>query len=152
MRIRQARLEDSAEIALLRRQTIRHVNANDYPEEVIESWSVKVGAQDFRKSADTCKRWVALEKERIIGFCEHNDACELSRMYVHKDHLRKGVGSRLLKVAEASLEKQGCAEINIESTVTAKNFYERNGYKVLQKTTYKEDTKQPIYKMSKKFS
>lgn len=71
-------------------------------------------------------------------------------MYVHKDHLRKGGGSRLLEVAEASLKKQGCEEVHIESTVTAKDFYEKNGYKVLEKTLYKENAKEPIYKMAKK--
>src|SRR3989344_2270005 len=128
MKIRLVRDQDYPAIARLRRQTIRNVNSKDYSEDVIHNWSAKTGAQDFRESAETCKRWVAVENERIIGFCEHTFECEVSRMYVHKDHLRKGVGSRLLEVAEASLLKQGCKEINIESTVTAKEFYEKNGY------------------------
>src|SRR3989338_4302179 len=148
MKIRRVRDEEYAEIARLLRQTIRSVNANDYPEDVIDSWSAKTGAQDFRKSADICKRWVALDVDGIIGFCEHNLKCEVSRMYVHKDHLRKGVGSRLLEVAEDSLEKQGCKKISIESTVTAKDFYEKNGYKIMKKTLYKGKKKQPIYRMT----
>ncbi|MDO8649159.1 MAG: GNAT family N-acetyltransferase [Candidatus Peregrinibacteria bacterium] len=150
MKIRLVRDDDYPEIARLRRQTIRHVNSKDYSEEVIESWSSKIGTKNFRGSAETCKRWVAVEKEKIIGFCEHTFECEVSRMYVHKEHLRKGVGSRLLEVAEASLKKQGCKEIHIESTVTAKDFYEKNGYIVLEKTLYKGNTKEPIYKMEKR--
>jgi len=152
MEIRLVRDADYPAIARLRRQTIRNVNSKDYEEEVIDNWSAKVGVLGFRKSADTCKRWVAVEEDRIIGFCEHTFECELSRIYVHKDHLRKGVGSRLLEVAEASLEKQGCKEIRLESTVTAKDFYEKNGYKVIRKTLYKGNEKEPIYKMSKKLS
>tara|TARA_Y100000310_G_scaffold192105_1_gene192066 strand:- start:299 stop:763 length:465 start_codon:yes stop_codon:yes gene_type:complete len=149
MEIRLARDEDYVEIARLRKQTIRNVNSEDYSEEVIHNWSSKEGAQDFIDSADTCKRWVALEKGRIIGFSEHNFECELSRIYVHKDYLRKGVGSRLLEIVEHSLEKQGCKEIRIESTITAKDFYEKNGYKVIKKTIYKEDGAS-IYKMIKR--
>lgn len=85
-------------------------------------------------------RWVALDADRIIGFCEHNFAGEISRIYVHKDYLGRGVGSRLLKLAEESLKKRGCTEIRIESTVTAKAFYEKNGYKVVESAAHKEDS------------
>ncbi len=149
MKIRPVRDEDYAAIARLRRQTIRTVNAKDYAKDVIESWSAEVGAEHFRKGADGKKRWVAVEREKIIGFCEHTH-CEISRMYVHKDHLRKGVGSRLLEATEASLKKKGCKEIMIESTVTAKDFYEKNGYEVLEKTVHRKNESQPIYRMSKK--
>ena len=150
MKIRRARDEDYAGIARLRRQTIRAVNSKDYPADVIHSWSAEAGAQRFRESADTCKRWVALDKDRIIGFCEHSLECELTRMYVHPDRLRKGVGSRLLKVAEESLKKQGCQEISLESTLTAKDFYAKNGYQVHKKTLYKGNMNEPIYQMSKR--
>ena len=139
MRIRSVRDEDYAALARLRRQTIRNVNNSDYPEDTIRNWSAKVRAQDFRESADSCMRWVALDGNRITGFCEHNFAGEISRIYVHKDYLRKGVGSRLLKLAEESLKKHGCTEIRVESTVTAKEFYEKNGNKVVENATHKED-------------
>ncbi|NOS67663.1 MAG: GNAT family N-acetyltransferase [Candidatus Peribacteraceae bacterium] len=152
MKIRLVCDEDYPAIARLRRQTIHHVNSKDYSEEVIDNWAAKVGSQNFRKSADTCKRWVAMKEDTIIGFCEHTFECEVSRMYVHKDHLRKGVGSCLLEIAENSLKKQGCKKIHIESTVTAKDFYEKNGYKVIEKALYKGNMDEPIYKMTKKLS
>jgi putative acetyltransferase len=117
MKIRAAKDDDYAAMARLRRQTIRAVNSKDYPDAVIRSWSARIGAQDLRQSAETHKRWVALDKGQIIGFCEHDHTGELSRIYVHKNHLRKGVGSRLLEVAEHSLAKRGCNEIRVESTV-----------------------------------
>jgi putative acetyltransferase len=140
MKIRSARDEDYAAVARLRRQTIRNVNNSDYPEDTIRNWSAKASAQDFREGADSCMRWVALDADRIIGFCEHNLAGEISRIYVHKDYLRKGVGSRLLKLAEESLKKRGYTEIRVESTVTAKEFYEKNGYKVVESAAHKEDS------------
>jgi hypothetical protein len=81
---------------------------------------------------------VALDEDKIIGFCEHTFECEISRMYVHKDHLRKGIGSRLLEIAEASLRTLGCKEIQIESTVTAKDFYEKMDIKSLPRLCTKE--------------
>lgn len=150
MKIRLSTNKDSAEMARLRRTTIRYVNSKDYPKDVVHNWAAKVGAKNFRESADTSKRWVAVDNEKIIGFCEHTFVCEISRIYVHKDHLRKGVGSQLLKVAEDSLKKLGCQEITFESSITAKDFYEKNGYKVGKKVAYHGDNDAPVFKMSKK--
>jgi putative acetyltransferase len=132
MDIRPAQEEDYSDIAQLRAQTIRSVNAKDYPEDIIEHWSAKVGVEDFRNTANACKRWVAVKTGKIIGFCEHTFDGEISRMYVHKNHLREGIGSQLLEVAENSLRQQGCKEVQIESTITAKSFYENNGYELIK--------------------
>jgi len=149
MEIRRARDEDYGELADLRRSTIRSVNANDYPDYVIDSWSATVEAEDIRRSASQCKRWVALDNKTVIGFCEHTFACETSRIYVHKDHLRKGVGSRLLKAAEESSKDQRCSQIRVESTVTAKEFYETHVYEVIERTAHTGDEDAPVYVMSK---
>lgn len=147
VRIRLARDGDCAAIARLRRQTIRHVNARDYPADVIRRWATKENARTLRASGAGCKRWVAVERSRIVGFCEHSFDGVLSRIYVHKDRLGTGIGSRLLAVAEASLMRLGCKRIRLESTVTAKGFYAAKGYRNVRKDTYGEN--EPIYKMLK---
>ena len=149
MEIRRTTDEDYVEMADLRKNTIRSVNANDYPEHVIHTWSSTLEADDLRAGASQCKRWVALAGNDIVGFCEHTFACEISRVYVHKDHLRKGVGSSLLKVAEDSLKDLGCLQIRIESSITARAFYETHGYEVIERTTYCGDEHAPVYIMSK---
>jgi GNAT superfamily N-acetyltransferase len=149
MEIRRTRDEDYVAIADLRRSTIRCVNSNDYPEQVINGWSSTVEAKDLGESASQCKRWVAIENNNVVGFCEHTLACEIARVYVQTDHLRKGIGSGLLKVAEDSLKEQGCLQISIESTITAKEFYSVNGYEVIERTTHNGDEKAPVYVMSK---
>ena len=147
--VRLARDEDCAAIARLRRQTIRHVNARDYPEDVIRRWATKENARTLRASGAGCKRWVAVERSRIVGFCEHSFDGVLSRIYVHKDRLGTGIGSRLLAVAEASLRRLGCKKIALESTVTAKGFYAAKRYRFVKKGTYGENASEPVYKMLK---
>jgi putative acetyltransferase len=149
IRVRLARDEDCAAIARLRRQTIRHVNARDYPEDVIRRWVAKENARTLRASSAACRRWVALDRSRIVGFCEHSFDGMLSRIYVHKDRLGAGIGSRLLAVAEASLKKLGCKRITLDSTVTAKGFYAAKGYRIVKKDTYGENEREPVYKMLK---
>jgi putative acetyltransferase len=147
--VRTARDEDCAGIARLRRQTIRHVNARDYPDDVIRRWAIKENARTLRASGAGCRRWVAMDQSRIIGFCEHSFDGVLSRIYVHKDRLGTGIGSRLLAVAEASLKRLGCKSITLESTVTAKGFYAAKGYRIVRKDTYGENKREPVYKMLK---
>jgi putative acetyltransferase len=149
MLVRRARDEDCAAIARLRRQTIRHVNARDYPDDVIRRWATKENARTLRASGTGCKRRVVVERSRIVGFCEHSFDGVLSRIYVHKDRLGTGIGSRLLAVAEASLKRLGCKKIALESTVTAKGFYAAKGYRVVKKDTYGENEREPVYKMLK---
>ncbi len=151
MKIRPALLHDCDQIASLRKDTIRHVNSKDYPEEMLDQWSSSANVEAFTNNADSCKRWIAEDNDKIIGFCEHDLEGELSRIYVHKDYLRKGIGTALLKVAEDSLKQYGYNEIYIESTITAKDFYLKNGYRIIEQTTHPKDNA-CIYKMIKRLS
>jgi len=133
MEIRLAKDKDCAEIARLHRATIRHINSKDYPKKIIEAWSGRTNAKRFRDSLSKCKRWVAVENGKIAGFVDHGRSDELWGLYVHRDYIGKGLGSKLLKIAEDSLKKQGAKTIKIESTITARPFYEKHGYKFVKK-------------------
>lgn len=151
MRIRLAKDEDYAAIARLHRQTIRNVNSKDYPEDMIQVWASRTSAQHLRDGAARCKRWVAIQDDKIIGFCDHSLDGEFWGLYVHKDYIGKGVGSRLLKTAEASLKKLGCKKIILKATITAKDFYKKQGYRVIKQAFHPiNDKKLPIFVMSKK--
>ncbi len=150
MKIRLAKDEDYAGIARLHRSTIRNINSKDYSEDIIRVWSARTKAERYRTSANKCRRWVAIKDSKIIGFCDHDFNCEIGGLYIHKDHVGKGIGSRLLKKAEDSLEQQGCKKILIKSTITAKNFYTKNGYKVIKEDFHDiEGKKVRIYVMEK---
>lgn len=136
MRIRLARDEDYAAIARLHRQTIRNVNAKDYTEDQISAWSGRSNTERFRSNADKCKRWVAVQDDKIVGFCDHSLDGEFWGLYVHKDFIGKGIGSRLLKIAEDSLKKMGFKKVHLVATVTAKEFYKKNGYRVIKKSLH----------------
>ncbi|HYE59945.1 MAG TPA: GNAT family N-acetyltransferase [Candidatus Kapabacteria bacterium] len=150
MRIRLAREEDYVALARLHRTTIRRVNSKEYAPDIIRVWSSKKSAKRFRDSAPLCKRWVAVEKGKLVGFCDHNLTGELWGLYVHKDHLGTGVGSRLLKKAEESMKKLGWKEVRLKSTITAKDFYRKHGYLVIRKALHDiRGTKVPVYIMKK---
>lgn len=151
MKIRFAQDKDYAAIARLHRQTIRHVNSKDYPEDIIKVWSGRSKAARFRSNANICKRWVAVDKDKITGFCDHKLDGEFGALYVHKDFIGRGVGSKLYDTAENSMKKLGLNKITLEATLTAKDFYKKLGFKIIKKSFHKiKDKKLPVFLMSKK--
>ena len=153
MKIRLAKDEDCVAIARLHRQTIRNVNSKDYTEDQVRAWSARTNANRFRNSAGKCKRWVAIEGDKVVGFCDHSLDGEFGGLYVHKDYIGKGIGSCLIKTAEDSLKKMGFKKVILKATVTAKDFYKKQGYKVIKKDLHSvNDKKLEIFVMTKKLS
>ena len=153
MKIRLARDEDYAPIARLHRQTIRKINSKDYTKNQIRAWSARTKAERFRSNADKCKRWVAIEDDKIVGFCDHSLDGEFWGLYVHKDYIGKGIGSCLLKTVEDSLKTMGFKKVNLKATVTAKEFYKQHGYRVMKKNLHSINNQElEIFIMTKKLS
>jgi putative acetyltransferase len=152
MRIRKATLEDAAEIAKLHRGTIRSVNSKDYPPEDIKVWSGGAKASRVKKSHDKAIRYVALEKDAIVGFVDisKSDPEKLWGLYVHKDFIGKGVGSRLLETIEDAARALGAKKFEATATVTAKAFYEAKGFRVIKKDKHPmEDRLLDVFVMEK---
>lgn len=136
MQIRLARDEDYAAIARLHRQTIRQVNAKDYSPAQIRAWSARPSAKRLRKSAAEYKRWVATVNGKVVGYADHDYEGNFAGLYMHKDYMGQGIGSRLLKTTEDSMKKMGFKTSKLTATITAKEFYKKQGYKVLAKSLH----------------
>lgn len=150
MQIRKFRLSDAAELARLHRGTIRGINVRDYPSRHIAVWSGRVSAKRFRDSAKDKIRYVAIEKNKIVGFGDFDKKGELTALYVHKDFQGKGVGHRLLKILEQKAFKMGFEEFKLDSSITALNFYKKQGYKVIRKSLHHiKKQRLIVYKMKK---
>lgn len=56
---------------------------------------------------------------------------EIKYFWLHEDHRKKGMGTRLLKEAEKHALSQGCQKAFLTTyEFQARTFYERNGYEV----------------------
>lgn len=153
MHIRKFRLSDAAELARLHRGTIRSINVLDYPPKQIAVWSGRVSARRFRESAKNIIRYVAIKDNKIVGFGDFEKKGEMTGLYVHKDYQNKGVGQRLLKMLERQALKIGMKEFKLSSTITALDFYKRQGYKVIRKSIHPiRNQRLIVYKMKKRLS
>jgi len=151
MRIRRFRPEDAAEVARMHRRSIRRINAKDYPSEQVRAWSGRTSAKRMRDSIKLgITRFVAIEDMKIIGFADFNGE-ELTGLYIHPDYVGQGVGTALLKRLEEEAKKRGITKFSVTSTITAKAFYQKQGYKVLGESIHEVDEhKLRVFKLEKK--
>lgn len=95
--------------------------------------------------------WVATEAQRPVGYLilvyvfsleHHGLTAEVDELFVLPDHRSSGVGSQLLREAEAEAVQHGCTNIALQigtSNLRAKEFYfghgysERAGFQLLEK-------------------
>jgi len=65
----------------------------------------------------------------MVGFAslENNDYLDL---YVYKDHQSKGIANKLFMEIEAEAIKSGVANLYSDVSITARPFFEKNGFKI----------------------
>lgn len=149
MEIREYRESDAEEVAEVLRRSIRKIAAKDYSEEEVAVWS-DTEPENWEIEEDE-KRYVAVEDGKIIGFSGYKkNEKKLRATYVHPEWSGQGIGSRLLEKVENEAREEGIDKLVCKSTITAREFYEKNGWKVLEKTVQEaEDQELEVYKMEK---
>lgn len=149
MKIRNYRASDAEKKAEVHRKSVREIASDDYSKQEIEVWSdVEVEQEPLPEEK---VRYVAIQDERIVGFGEYNrEENEVTGLYVHPDYTGRGIGEKLLEKVEKNAKEQGLEKLTCLSTVTAKDFYQKHGYKVVaEKTHQMEDQNLKVYKMEK---
>jgi putative acetyltransferase len=135
VKIRKYRESDAEEKQKLHMKVIEEVAADDYAEDQIDEWTT-FDSDNANDEKDT-ERWVAEEDGKIIGFGDYvSEEAEITGIYVHPDYLRQGIASQLLAKIKEDAEKRGIEKLSLISTVSAKDFYEEHGYRVLESIMY----------------
>jgi len=97
------------------------------------------------KTVENCEEWirdthsnsfVAEDKDKVVGIAHIGHNGYLFLCYVLPEVKGLGFGGQLLNAVETSLKHLGVQFINLESTLTAKRFYEHYGYLNVGKTQH----------------
>jgi len=149
MLIRKAEKQDLEEILTLFLNTIQNVNQHDYTAEQLKVW--QSGADDRQKwvkKLDEQQFLVAEEDGEITGFSSISKEGYLDTLFIHKYYQRKGIAKKLLSRMVEYANQQGVTEIITEASITARPFFERHGFKVVNKQILnRKNIKIPNYKM-----
>ncbi len=93
---------------------------------------------------------VAEENNKITGFCTLENGNYIDLFYVHKDHLRQGIGYKLYVEIEKEARRQKQAELTSNVSKTARPFFEKMKFKVIeQQTVNLKGVELNNYKMTK---
>lgn len=149
MNIRKASLQDIDQLRQLFFDTINIINSKDYNEDQIQAWSS--GAKNINgwKTKLEKQYFVVAEIEgKITGFASLKDDSYLDFMYIHKDHQRKGIATQLFLELKKIAEKSGAKEMTADVSITARPFFEKQGFTVLKKqSVYIDETILTNFKM-----
>jgi putative acetyltransferase len=133
---RPAHPSDVDAIAEAHRDSIRSLGAAFYPANVADAWEEGITGDLYRKAMEGGEVFfIATGKVAgrtlVLGFA--SDYCiEGSKhgtsVYVRGIAARRGIGSALLRLAEAHAATRGATSIHIEASLAGVDFYKRNGY------------------------
>jgi putative acetyltransferase len=130
--LRPYRSDDAPALLALFRDTIRRVNSRDYSPTQIAAWA-SGDIDTVRWFGRFTGRFVPVAEEagRPVGFAELEPSGHIDRVYVSADHQRRGIGQQLLAGLVAEARRVGIARLFTEASITARPFFEAQGFVTL---------------------
>lgn len=135
--IREAMPNDATALKDLFYNTVLAINRRDYSQEEVEDWaSCGNDLSRWRDRIET-QYFIVAENQlsEIVGFSSITPEGYLDYMYVHKDFQNKGIATMLLNEIERYAKENGITEITSEVSITARTFFEQQGYIVEREQT-----------------
>ena len=128
LKIEKAKRQDAQTALEIRRAAILNQCVSHYPLGILEEW-VNIGLSD--EFVDTVEKnfYLAKVDDQIVGTGMINIATgEIDAVFVHPQHLRKGVGTAILKFLENIATSHGLKTLTLQSTLNAAEFYRACGF------------------------
>lgn len=153
MGIRKYQKKYCREVFELFYNTVQNINIRNYTKEQIDSWAdLSINQEDWCKSLETNYSLVYTQdiEKYILGFGDMTKDGYLNRLYVHKDHIGKGIGRLLVQELEEYATNLGLKEIVTHASITARPFFEKGGYQLIREQTVERNNQQLTNYLMKK--
>ncbi len=112
-------------------RAITEVAAQDYTPAQVHAWAQVPDPEAWAQKRLSRPAWVALCEHEVIGFIDLTATGYLDMLFVHPAHQRSGVATRLYTALETFARAQGMVQIETEASITARPFFERQGFVVI---------------------
>jgi putative acetyltransferase len=134
--MRQAGSEDAEAIAEAHRDSIRSIGPRFYPSEDVTAWAEGLSGAVYLEAMNNGEVFfIATEQidggTRVLGFASDyrvEGATHGTSVYVRGNVARRGIGTALLRLAEAHAAAADATSIRIEASLAGVAFYRANGY------------------------
>jgi putative acetyltransferase len=136
LQIRRAEESDVDVIAVAHRDSIRSIGSRFYPPAVVDDWEEGVTGEIYLGAMRRGEVFFIAsaridDTAVVLGFAS-DYPIEGTRygtsVYVRGAAARRGIGSRLLALAEADAVSRGATSLHIEASLAGVDFYSANGF------------------------
>jgi len=140
MPIRPFRPDDLQVLVSLFTETVHRINVRDYAPEQIAVWAPRDDNwQRWTNRFKDLRTLIAEESGNITGFAAFTEQGYLDFLFVHHEHQRQGVARSLLEEVETQLRALGVQRATTHASITARPFFERMGYVMLEQRWFEKD-------------
>jgi putative acetyltransferase len=127
--IRPATPGDCENILAAHVGAIRELCRAEYSETQLAGWAERLTPAGYLPAIAKNTFLVAEYSGRVVAFAEFAPSRgEVVAMYVHPEHARTGIGTRLFREIEQVAAASGLAAMHLSSSLSAVSFYERLGF------------------------
>ncbi|MEZ9700175.1 GNAT family N-acetyltransferase [Vibrio sp. 10N.261.46.E12] len=132
VRIRNYQVSDAKALWEIFFHTVRNINVRDYTQEQVEAWAPS--GFDFslwQKRMDGLQPFVAELDGQVVGYTDLQPSGLVDHFFCHHEYQGQGVGRALMEHVFAVGRVRGVSRYFSEVSITARPFYERMGFKVV---------------------
>lgn len=151
--IRNYRAEDAQTLADIFYHTIHRINIQHYTQEQVDVWApeTSLDGEGWQKKFIKTDPIIATVGEKIVGFAEFEPNGHIDCFYCHHEWIGKGVGKALMREIFKRAKSWQIERLFSEVSITAKPFFERQGFTVLaQQKIERKGIELINFKMEKK--
>ena len=135
--IRRATAEDAAAVREIVLRALLEVNARDYPASVIDRLAATL-PERIAATLGQAQAYVATDAGRVVGTARLNGRTVTS-VFVNPEDMGRGVGAKLLDAIESAARENSETNLELQSSVTAFEFYQKRGFAVVREELLGEE-------------
>ena len=136
--MRQADPGDAEAILAAHLDSIRSIGPRFYGREIVDAWSAGLTPDVYVNAMRAGEVFfvaigVIAGEAAVLGFATHrvDDAQDGTSVYVRGVAARRGLGTKLLRIAEDHARGRGATMINIQASLAGVPFYRASGFEEL---------------------
>ncbi|WP_454440934.1 GNAT family N-acetyltransferase [Vibrio bathopelagicus] len=132
VKIRNYQASDAKALWEIYFHTVRNINIRDYSQEQVEAWAPSDFEPElWKKCLRRIQPFVAELDGCVVGYTDLQPSGLVDHFFCHHEYQGRGVGRALMEHVFTIGQIRGVSRYFSEVSITARPFYERMGFKVM---------------------